>query len=142
MHSTGVDYSKTGIPVDMLQLSQVKSNRYRPDFLAPAPPTNIRNRTEIIFEAPTAPAAMLDEDDDDEGPRHLFYRSDKILGQLYRAIDEKKIWNENVHIDIKNIVGPEVWDGLLAYVTEECEAKLQGVSWDRYVGEAWNIRRA
>lgn len=141
MHSTGVDYSKTGIPVDMSQLREIKSNRYRPDFLAPAPPTNIRNRTDIIFEAPTAPAAMMDEDDE-EGPRYQYYRSDKILGQLYRAIDEKKIWNENVHVDTKKIVGPEVWNGLLDYVMRECDEKLEGVSWAKHVGEAWTIRHA
>jgi hypothetical protein len=32
MHSTGVDYSKTGIPVDMTLLKKMKSNRYRPDL--------------------------------------------------------------------------------------------------------------
>jgi hypothetical protein len=32
MHSTGVDYSKTGIPVDMSLLKGIKSNRYRPDL--------------------------------------------------------------------------------------------------------------
>jgi hypothetical protein len=32
MHSTGVDYSKTGRPVDMSQLKNIKTNKYRPDL--------------------------------------------------------------------------------------------------------------
>ncbi|KAI0130271.1 RNA-dependent RNA polymerase [Xylariales sp. AK1849] len=139
MHSTSVDYSKTGVPVDMSVLRRVKSNPYRPDFLAPAPPTHLKNRTDIIFEAPTAPSGMEDEDDN-VGPRHKFYRSEKILGLLYRAIDEKKIWNENVHVNAKKIEGQGVWNGFLAYVTEQCETKLQNITWTESVEEAQNIK--
>ena len=32
LHSTAVDYSKTGIPVDMKQLDTVKRTRSRPDL--------------------------------------------------------------------------------------------------------------
>jgi len=32
MHSTSVDYSKTGVPVDMELLRQMKTNKYRPDL--------------------------------------------------------------------------------------------------------------
>ncbi|KAK9773406.1 putative RNA dependent RNA polymerase-domain-containing protein [Seiridium cardinale] len=141
LHSTSVDYSKTGVPVDMSLLSNIKGNRFRPDFLAPAPPTHLQNRTDIMFDAPTQPAADADEEED-TGPRYRYYLSDKILGQLYRAIDERKIWNENVKINRKKADGSQVWNSFISYVTEECEAKLGGATWAHCVEDAWNIRRS
>ena len=35
MHSTAVDYSKTGIPVNMVPLRTMKQSRYRPDLSVP-----------------------------------------------------------------------------------------------------------
>ncbi|KAI1860360.1 uncharacterized protein JN550_011512 [Neoarthrinium moseri] len=141
LHSTGVDYSKTGVPVSLETLRAIKTNRYRPDFLAPAPPTHLQNRSEIIFEAPTGPAA--DEDDEEDSrPRYQYYRSEKILGQLFRAIDEKKIWNENVQIKHRKGAQGELWTGFMSYVTEQCEQKIGDIAWTRCVDEAWNIRHA
>lgn len=43
------------------------------------------------------------EDEDDEGNdgmgthRHRYHMSEKILGKLFRAIDERAIWNEHYH---------------------------------------------
>ncbi|KAI8634474.1 RdRP-domain-containing protein [Xylariaceae sp. FL1651] len=139
MHSTAVDYSKTGIPVQMQKMASLKKTRCRPDFLAPAPPANIIDRTEVRFEAPLAPSIEADEDDD-SGPKHQFYRSDKILGKLYRAIDEKKIWKEDIHLII-NRSGISLWDELLVHVDRECE-KLGHVDWMAALNEARSIRQA
>ncbi|KAF1842606.1 RdRP-domain-containing protein [Cucurbitaria berberidis CBS 394.84] len=141
MHSTGVDYSKSGIPVDMSLFRQLKSNKYRPDFLAPAPPANIQDRTEILFDVPTAPSANDNDEDENPGPTHLYYRSDRILGLLYRAIDEKKIWFENIKFPVHHGVG--VFDGLFSYIKSECASKLGGISWTSAITEkAWEIRHA
>ncbi|KAJ8120580.1 hypothetical protein ONZ43_g2746 [Nemania bipapillata] len=139
MHSTAVDYSKTGIPVNLSKMASLRT-KYRPDFLAPAPPANIVDKTEIRFEAPVTPSAEADEDDD-AGPRHMFYRSDKILGQLYRAIDEKKLWKEDIHLDV-NRSGTSLWDELIVHITRQCEGNLGSIDWKRAVGEARSIRQA
>ncbi|KAI0450408.1 RNA dependent RNA polymerase-domain-containing protein [Xylaria acuta] len=139
MHSTAVDYSKTGIPVDMSRMAGLKRTKYRPDFLAPAPPANIIDKTEIQFDAPIAPSTEEDEDDD-TGPRHRFYRSTKILGKLYRAIDEKKIWKDDIHL-VVNRHGPSLWDELFVHIGHQCE-KLCSVDWERALNEAHSIRQA
>ncbi|KAI3323950.1 RdRP-domain-containing protein [Xylariaceae sp. AK1471] len=139
MHSTAVDYSKTGIPVKMEKMSSLKRTMYRPDFLAPAPLANIVDKTEIRFEAPIAPSAEGDEDDD-TGPRHRFYKSDKILGELYRAIDEKKIWKDDIHLTV-NRFSPSLWDEILVHIGRQCE-DLGDFNWRRALGEARSIRQA
>lgn len=143
LHSTSVDYSKTGVPVSMETLRAIKANRFRPDFMAPAPPTHLQNRTEIIFDAPTRPAAdEYNDEEEDSGPGFRYYLSDKVLGQLYRAINEQKIWNESVRIDRRQGDANEVWSRFQSYVIEQCDDRLGGVAWHSFMDEAWDIRRA
>ncbi|KAI1769919.1 RdRP-domain-containing protein [Hypoxylon cercidicola] len=137
MHSTGVDYSKSGIPIDTEKLRGLTRTQFRPDFLAPAPPANIVDRTEIVFEAPKAPA--LEDEDEESGPKYKFYKSIKVLGKLYRAIDEKKIWKENIHRTERS-QGTAVWDQLFRYITIQCE-KLGDVNWRPNLDEARRIRQ-
>ncbi|KAI1169475.1 RNA dependent RNA polymerase-domain-containing protein [Nemania sp. FL0916] len=139
MHSTAVDYSKTGIPVDMSKMASLRA-KYRPDFMAPAPPTNIVDKTEIQFEASLPPAADEDEDDD-VGPKHMFYPSDKILGKLYRAIDEKQIWRDDIHV-VVNRFGPSLWDELIVNITGKCQELFGEIHWQRAKDEASSIRQA
>ncbi|XXG96387.1 hypothetical protein Hte_002669 [Hypoxylon texense] len=138
MHSTGVDYSKSGIPINADQMRRLTRTKYRPDFLAPAPPANIVDRTEIVFEAPKAPA--LEDEDEESGPKYQYYKSSKVLGKLYRAIDEKKIWKENIH-RIASSQGTSVWDQLSRYFRNECE-KLGDVNWRPLQDDARRIRQA
>ncbi|KAI0967985.1 RNA dependent RNA polymerase-domain-containing protein [Xylaria arbuscula] len=140
MHSTAVDYSKTGIPVNMGRMASLKKTRYRPDFLAPAPPTNIVDKSEIQFELPILPSADMDEDDD-TGPKHKFYKSEKILGKLYRAIDEKKIWKNDIHLEV-NRFGRTLWDDIIIYIHSQCDAKIGYVDWEGAINDAQSIRQA
>jgi hypothetical protein len=107
--------------------------------LAPAPPAHIVDKTEIRFEEPIAPSAEGDEDDD-TGPRHRYYKSDKILGKLYSAIDEKEIWRDDIHL-IVNRFGPSLWDELFVHIKRQCE-DLGNVYWERALDEARSIRQA
>ncbi|OTA57896.1 RdRP-domain-containing protein [Hypoxylon sp. EC38] len=138
MHSTGVDYSKSGIPIDINKLRGLTSTQYRPEFLAPAPPATIIDKTEIVFEAPRGPS--LEDEDDESGPRHHYYRSDKVLGQLYRAIDEKKIWKKDIHKPIGSH-GPSVWEQLLLYLKAK-SVELGLFNWQARLAEARRIREA
>lgn len=98
------------------------------------------DKTEIRFEPPIAPSAEGDEDDD-TGPKHKFYKSDKILGKLYRAIDEKKIWKDDIHL-IVNRSGSSLWDELFVHITSQCKENLGVVDWERALDEAHSIRQA
>ncbi|KAF2762064.1 RdRP-domain-containing protein [Pseudovirgaria hyperparasitica] len=141
MHSTGVDYSKTGIPIDMSQLRGLKIDRHRPDFLAPAPIANIKDRTEIIFDAPTAPSAEVNADEESTGPSYSYYKSDKALGRLYRAVDEKKVWYDEVKTSYKPDV--DIWSMFRDYVYDELDHSYTQMRYSKsHIKEAWEIRHA
>ncbi|KAF9785643.1 hypothetical protein IL306_005015 [Fusarium sp. DS 682] len=135
MHSTAVDFSKTGIPVDVKALP--KNPPFRPDFLATAPPLKLYDRGQI--------AHLHDEEEDDNVDDGMaryktkYYPSEKILGHLYRNVDEKKIWAEDIH-RIINTAGPSVWDQLLTVVKNEVVKYKLDIDWTRRSEEAWKIR--
>ncbi|KAL5366238.1 RNA dependent RNA polymerase-domain-containing protein [Aspergillus floccosus] len=110
LHSTAVDYSKTGVPVDMAKIPG--AGRFRPDFMAPGPLAQVYDKSKIMITELSSHAAY-----DEDGPPHILYhKSDRILGKLYRAINEKKIWHE--HID----TGPSpdedsFWTRFVSYLT-------------------------
>ncbi|KAI2463835.1 RdRP-domain-containing protein [Annulohypoxylon bovei var. microspora] len=137
LHSTGVDYSKSGIPIDMNKLRGTTRTTCRPEFLAPAPPANIVDRT-VVFE--TQRLAVVEDEDDESGPRHQYYKSDKVLGKLYRAIDEKKIWKQDIHQNVSRH-GYSIWDQLIGYIQTRC-MELGGVNWQTALDEADCIREA
>ncbi|QUC19185.1 uncharacterized protein UV8b_03426 [Ustilaginoidea virens] len=134
MHSTAVDYSKTGIPVNATDMP--KAPRSRPDFLAPAPPLKVYELGQIehIVEEEAS-----DNEDGMGVAKPRYHRSEKILGRLYRDIDEKRIWSEDIHRTISR-AGPSVWEQLLGRI--EGELSLYGieVNYIHYVQDAWRIR--
>jgi hypothetical protein len=107
--------------------------------LAPAPPANIMDRIEICFEPPIAPSSQEDEDDDN-GPKHKFYKSEKVLGTLYRAIDEKRIWRDDIQLTVDRS-GTSLWDEILSYIEDQCK-RFGQVKWRDALDEAWSIRQA
>lgn len=134
-----MDYSKTGVSIDLSVLRNIKSSRFRPDFLAPVPPTKLLNKADIVFDEQYL---LQEEGNDDEGaaPTFRYYESDKILGHLYRAIDEKKIWDENVRIGHKNTDGPGVWASFLDKVLEQCKDRIGSIDWKSQLDQARHIR--
>ncbi|KAL5396190.1 hypothetical protein PMIN03_012983 [Paraphaeosphaeria minitans] len=139
LHSTGVDYSKTGIPVNMETFRNIKINAYRPHFLAPAGFTHIKDKTQIEFDAPTRPREDEGKDEDDNiGPQYRYYPSEKINGLLFDAIDERNIWYKDIKGDIKT--DGAVWAEFLSRMTRDCKAKLGGVRWGHLKDDAFSIR--
>jgi hypothetical protein len=67
---------------------------WRPDFEAPGPHVQIVKKEGILFDSPLSESSFDNEDEDDGFSRYKYYESDKILGKLYRAIDERKIFEE------------------------------------------------
>ena len=87
MASTAVDFSKTGIPVKMKDCP--KYDRCRPDFMAPSPRVLVSEQGYIEFEEEDNEEDEAFEGLDAERRSFRYYESKRILGQLYRAIDER-----------------------------------------------------
>ncbi|KAL7794192.1 RdRP domain-containing protein [Trichoderma ceciliae] len=138
MHSTAVDYSKTGIPVTIQEMP--RAPRIRPDFLAPAPPTHLYDFGEVSH------IGDPNEDEDDEdgmgATKHKYYKSLKILGELYRGVDEKRIWAQDVQRPIDKS-GPSLWSQLNMHVGAALREEgytASDVNYARRVDAAWKLR--
>ncbi|CAK7222103.1 hypothetical protein SBRCBS47491_004756 [Sporothrix bragantina] len=138
MHSTAVDFSKTGIPAELKNLP--KANRSRPDFLSPGPIVQIYSHKDIDPEQFT----VKDDNDEDEedqneldAPRYKYYRSIKTLGTLYRAIDERQIW-QDVQVPPTD---ESFYKTFLEWATQECKVLGCG-DWQMRTDEALRIRAA
>lgn len=102
-----------------------------------APPLQVYDRGQVdnIADADEA----VDPDDSMARSQIRYYKSEKILGRLYRGVDEKKIWNEDIHRGV-DMDGPSVWDQLLAIVTKDIVEYNLDIDWTRRAEEAWKIR--
>ena len=87
--------------------------------LAPGPHAQVHDKADIVFQDLLLPTDEEDEDDGD-GPAYKYYRSEKILGQLYDAVDETKIWHEDIHQLVKQ-EGDSFWDSFIAWAYSRCE---------------------
>jgi len=135
LHSTAVDFSKTGIPVDLSRLP--KPEKYRPDFEAPGPMVVIEKKGVLLQELPQKDEDDIDEDD--EFTTHRYYESDKVLGKLYRAIDEKKIMKsikDRGMIQRISNPGSSVMRSVWEYVKQKCK----GFLWEHHREFAQELR--
>ncbi|KAM0717022.1 hypothetical protein Q7P37_006874 [Cladosporium fusiforme] len=138
MASVAVDYSKTGIPIQMKELPRY--DRYRPDFMAPSPRVLVSTSGELDFED-------LDEHDDDafegideEKKPMRYYRSEKVLGQLYRNIDEKQFV-----VEMQRQHHARILDSSSGLLDNLCDYVLRqdsdfGVLYESYMDLARDIR--
>ena len=72
------------VQVDLTKMP--RSNPYRPDFLATGPHAVIEKNKPLSFMA----KSDAQDDEEEAGPGYKFYESDKLLGRLFRAIDERQ----------------------------------------------------
>lgn len=106
--------------------------------MAPAPPAELKNREEIVFDSLVLPSPN-DDEDDNTGPQYEYYKSDKILGKLYRAVDEQRIWKDNINSRVAQSEDL-VWGKLREHIYAECE-QFQVVDWDSAFGAAMGEAR-
>ncbi|KAL8661325.1 MAG: hypothetical protein Q9202_005690 [Teloschistes flavicans] len=142
MHSTAVDFSKTGIPVNLSTLP--RSPRERPDFQAPGPRVLLENSISIGEMQYGWNVESDDEDDDEETvdarPAIRYYPSNKVLGQLYRSIDERDFFAEiqRRSMPAKELqymsVAEKVWD----YV----QANAALIQYEHYLPFARDVKEA
>jgi hypothetical protein len=117
-----------------------QSSRYRPDFLAPGPHVAVQKDKPLSFdEARPEPNQAGTRDF-----QHKYYESDKILGQLYRAVDEQDIFFGVQKPALAGFSGRTrssrsislVLEKLWAHVQHQC----QNVFWEQHVERAQGIR--
>ncbi|KAG9237482.1 rna-dependent rna polymeras-like protein [Amylocarpus encephaloides] len=136
MHSTAVDFSKTGIPVDMSLLP--RGNPWRPDFEAPGPYVCIEKHEGLSFEQDVYRDPVEREDDDDEYNTYRYYESHKILGKLYRSIDEREIFG---HIQKRtSAVGAARRSDVMDRVWQDVVNRTALIQWDYFMDKARDIR--
>jgi hypothetical protein len=115
-----------------------KYSNWRPDFEAPGPHVTIEDREGIFFEDSKYRDPDEQGDDDDDFTTYRYYESEKILGKLYRAIDERKIFQDIKDRASRHIVKREstVIDSAWDYVQRVC----RGIQWEHLVEWARDIR--
>lgn len=113
-------------------------NPWRPDFMAPGPHVKVEKRNAISFDVPAEKPEQDEDDIDDFTNRTRYYESEKVLGKLYRAIDEYGIFKEiQERLEIEDrsddsTVIPKVWD----HVQHAC----RGFQWKHHLEDAREIR--
>lgn len=151
MHSTAVDFSKTGVPVsshsvspsikvmfshkqvDMKQMP--KFSPIRPDFMALGHQVKIEKKEGLLLEAASVKTQDEENDNDDFTP-YRYYESDKILGKLYRAINEHKVFSEIKKYRMLSGDNATVLPLLWAHVQGKC----QQLKWRHHLVWAQGIR--
>lgn len=115
--------------------------------MAPGPRVQIAEDISLLKTTETSPTGQEDEEEEEDRPRLRYYRSEKVLGELYRAIDEqaflegfqssaKSLVERHEYNDPLNRMATSVLQSLWAYVRRET-AVFQT---DHLLAEARNIK--
>ena len=121
----------------MSGLPQQRGNN-RPDFMATGPRVQIDNNVDFHDEQDSYP-----EDNDFETTvKMTYYRSDKVLGKLYRAVDEQSFL-----MDLRALSqassqrqGTGQSDDLLPQVWRFIKEQTVLIQWDHHLEFAQNLR--
>lgn len=142
LSSDAVDFSKSGKPVDM-SLVPKGTDRNRPDFMASGPGL-------VLSNAGVAELEAEDEDDvDDPDSINLldheklnirYYKSHKILGILYRKIQEPSFFSDmkNKFETIRNSWGS---DSVVLQLERYVDRETTGLQWEHHRGFAVELRQ-
>ncbi|EFQ92511.1 hypothetical protein PTT_10351 [Pyrenophora teres f. teres 0-1] len=139
--SDAVDFSKSGIPADISKIPR-GFDHIRPDFMAPG--TNL-----VVNELGAAELEELEPDDIDDPDgvsvldadkgRSRYYKSDKILGILYRDIDERKFFNR-MKKDFETFRNRWGGESLVQKLRRYIQRETLGVMWDHHWDLAERLR--
>lgn len=132
LHSTAVDFSKTGIRVDLREIP--RSPLYRPDFMAPSASTKI--------EKGLVDRDLTDQNRDKTQSRgYRYYESQNILGILYRSIDEEAFFEE-LEDNTSSVFNKSSDGSVMTQIWDHMEDIVSSVEWRPYLDEAREIRDA
>jgi hypothetical protein len=116
-----------------------------PEVIVDRDETQLGSQTGLDDAAATA----ADDDPSSLGPvaSFIYYESDKVLGHLFRAIDEKQVWKEmqeNSRAGAENdsefgrLLRPSVLEKVWQYVERKCDLMYEDpyLDWARSVRES------
>jgi hypothetical protein len=130
LHSTAVDFSKTGIRVDLNEIP--RSPSIRPDFMAPGASTKIEKRISM--------RPLTSQERDETDPRgYRYYESERVLGTLYRSVDEDAFF-EALEDDASSVFSRGSNCSVLEQVWRYVETAAPSVPWRSYLKAAAEIR--
>lgn len=127
LHSTAVDFSKSGVSVDVKKIP--KAPQFRPDFMAPTASTKVEKGVH-------RPAGMAAPEG---SQRYRYYESDRVLGKLYRAVDEEVFFQE-LEDDASSFFSREADDTALGEMLEWVEEQVDTDVMDDYAKLAIEAR--
>lgn len=96
-----------------------------PCSLAPGPESRVVDKSVIELDEYIIEEAEDEEEDQYSRQRHVFYRSEKLLGRLYRAIDERRVWQEDIRCEPPVIEASSFWDDFFTEVHPRYEAIVE-----------------
>jgi hypothetical protein len=104
--------------------------------MAPGPHVNIEGKGSIAFKEKVL---SEEENHDDELQEYRYYESEKVLGKLYRAIDEREVFR-----DIHRMGGQHEYDYSSTYLMDAVWAfvkkRCSTLSWSHHLDWARDIR--
>ncbi|KAL8897647.1 MAG: hypothetical protein Q9192_002477 [Flavoplaca navasiana] len=133
LHSTAVDFSKTGISISSRQFPAKTSSNLRPDFMAPGRKIMIEEHGIIFEDEHTDFPDFLDPRIAGEPFRKRYYESNKILGILYRSIDERAFFEELHRTSAILKDDNRVSTGVLQDVWEYVLTEVDDVAWKHWI---------
>lgn len=74
--------------------------------------------------------------------KQIYYKSQKILGELYRGVDEEKIWVQDVQRPV-DAGGPSPWEQLNSHVRAALKEEgytVSDVDYTHRIDDAWKLR--
>ncbi|KAK4198657.1 putative RNA-dependent RNA polymerase 1 [Triangularia verruculosa] len=137
LHSQVVDFSKTGRAVKYLDLPRPPKPA-RPHFLAADSHVLVLDKADLELADEKHEDDDDDEDSQNENP-YKYYRSDRIVGQLYDAVDEEKIWHQDIQLPRAHPGHNAFWDEMLVSLEQRVTA-VADVNWEGRMDEAHGIR--
>lgn len=104
--------------------------------MAPGPHIKISKRPtdRLEFAQEYAPVEPMDEED--EVSNIKYYESDKVLGKLYRAINERQVFEDIKKLNIQANDNPDV----MQHVWEFVVSRSQGILWQHLRDKALEIQ--
>lgn len=127
--------------VDMAEAPRTTLNR--PDFMAPSPRVQVEPNT-TRFEVDRDHTNFADDEDEDvvgaldpDVRSYRYYHSNNVLGQLYRAIDEKEFLAE-LQGRAEDVRDPS--QTLIFRIWEWVQHETIGVLWEHHQEWAQRIR--
>lgn len=93
--------------------------------LAPGPESRVVDKSTVELDDYIIEPAADDEEDQYNRQRHVYYKSEKLLGHLYRAIDEQKIWHEDIRSKVPAPGGSSFWDDFFIKTRPRYEAIVE-----------------